>query len=157
MKISLIAAVANNNIIGYKNTIPWYIKSDLARFKSITNGKSVVFGRKTFESINKKLTNRRIIVVSRNVNLQLDDCIVVNSISDALQMCVNEDEVIIAGGQTIYESTIHLADSLYISFINQSFLGDTYFPHIDKNIFKEVYFEHVEDVINYKYSIFERK
>lgn len=133
--ISIIAAVAKNGIIGDKNNLPWYLPEDLKRFKELTTGKTVIMGRKTFESIfarlGKALPNRTNIVITRNKEYKVPEGVVVqSSLEDALRSYGGTDVFIIGGGE-IYRQAITLADRLYITHVDKEVAGDVSFPVID--------------------------
>lgn len=136
-KISLIAAMAKNRIIGKDNQMPWHLPADLKHFKSVTMSKPIVMGRKTFESIGRPLPGRRNVVISRNEGYNAEGCDVVNSINAALHLLKESDEVMIIGGGFLYSQTIDLADKLYLTFINLEVDGDTQFPNYDYLNLKE--------------------
>lgn len=134
MKISLIAAMGRNSVIGKDGKIPWHLSADLKYFKKMTMGKPVIMGRKTFDSIGKPLPGRDIIAVTRDAEVYRPEGIrVAGSIDAALATASNDevDEVMVAGGAQIYEQTIARADHLFITRINANFEGDTYFPDFD--------------------------
>lgn len=139
-KISIIVAVDENNAIGRDNELLCYLPNDLKHFKTVTSGHTVIMGRKTFESLPKgALPNRRNVVITRNNELSFAGCEMASSLESAIEMCAKEDEVFIIGGGTIYEQSIALADTLYLTRIHNSFEGvDTYFPKVDSNIWSEV-------------------
>jgi dihydrofolate reductase len=120
MKVSIIVAQASNRGIGYDNKLMWRQSDDLKRFKQLTTGHTVIMGRKTFDSIGKPLPNRKNIIISRKTDLQIDGCIVVNSIEAALQLAQNESasEVFIIGGGEIYALTLPISNTLYVTEIN---------------------------------------
>jgi len=127
--ISIIVAHANNRVIGKNNKMPWgKLKEDLKFFKEKTNGNTVIMGRKTYDSIGNPLPNRRNIIITRNKNLKIKNCEIVNSIEEALKISKNEKEVFIIGGGKIYEKVLPLANKLYITEIKDNFEGETYFP-----------------------------
>jgi dihydrofolate reductase len=139
MKISLIVAMASNRAIGLNNQMPWHLSADLKRFKQITMGFPIIMGRLTFEAIGRPLPGRTNIIVSRNLSYQQEGCVVVDSVDAAINHgCRLADEVFVIGGATLYEVTLPLADSLYITQINQDFEGDTFFPDFDTNDWIEV-------------------
>lgn len=125
--ISLIVAISQNNIIGKSNSLPWYYKEDLKYFKEVTTGKTVVMGRKTFDSIidrnNKPLPNRENVVVTRNVDYSYDGVVVVNNVKKYLLENKHKD-IFIIGGKTIYEETYSMVDRFYITHINKDYDGD---------------------------------
>lgn len=134
--IAMIAAVAENGVIGSDNAIPWRLSSDFAHFKRMTLGKPLIMGRKTFESIGKPLEGRTSIVVSRKADYRIDGVAVVSSLGEALELAQDvarrdgAGEVMIGGGATIYADAMPLADRLYISHVTLKPEGDTYFPQI---------------------------
>ncbi len=139
IKISIIAAVAKNGVIGNGGDIPWYLPSDFAFFKKTTLGKPIIMGRKTFDSIGKPLPKRTNIVVSRDNNYQRDDVIVIDSLEKAIEKAKmiakadGIDEIMIIGGAEIYRQAMPLANRLYISHVELNPKGDSFFPIIDKD------------------------
>ena len=138
MIISIIAAVADNMVIGNKNSLPWNLPADLEYFKKNTLGKPVIMGDKTFESIGKVLPGRKNIILSFNKDYKVEGCITVVSIEEALKEVGEDEEVMIAGGASIYKQFLPLANRLYLTFIHHNFKGDTYFPKFDISEWKEV-------------------
>lgn len=132
MKISIIAAVAKNNVIGYKNKLPWKIPTDLKHFKEITKGHSVLIGQKTFESIGKPLPDRINIILTDKKNYKQKGCLIAHSIEEAIAIAkkTGEKELMIAGGASIYKQFISLADKIYLTKVLHKFEGDTFFPKI---------------------------
>lgn len=142
MIISLIAAVAENNVIGKDNNLPWHLPTDMKYFRDTTMRHCVIMGRKNYDSIPLKyrpLEGRTNIVVTRQKDFIAEKCIVVNSIADAIEEAKkkNETEVFIIGGADIYKQTIEIADKLYVTHINHTFEGDAFFPKIDSNKWKK--------------------
>ncbi len=148
MIISLIAAVAKNNIIGGDNTLLWNLPADMKHFRTITSGHTVIMGRKTFESIGKPLPHRKNIVITQNINYMQEGIEIVHSLEEALRLTSlehgrnfeenqEEVEVFIIGGGEIYKQAFEKASKLYITEIHQDFDGDTSFPLIDKNDWQE--------------------
>jgi dihydrofolate reductase len=133
--IKIIVAVSKNGVIGGNNSLIWSLPNDMKRFKKITTGGAVVMGRKTYESIGRSLPNRRNIIISRDNNLFIDECEVVNSIEEAL-MLTNNDCFIIGGGE-IYKQALPITDVIYLTRIDEEFEGDTYFPELNKNYWFE--------------------
>jgi len=138
MIISIIAAVADNMLIGKDNKLPWNLPADLEYFKRNTLGKPVIMGAKTFESIGKPLPNRKNIILSLDENYKAEGCIVVTSIEKALKEVGDDEEVMIAGGASIYKQFLPLANRLYLTFIHHKFEGDAYFPEINFDQWKEL-------------------
>ena len=137
MKISLIVAVDEKNGIGKDNQLPWHLPADLLHFKKITTGFPIIMGRKTFDSIGKPLPNRRNIVISRQEDLEINGVEVCHSLNSAILLCKDESEVFIIGGAQIFEQSLNIADSLYLTVIQNDFDADTFFPELDKNQWKE--------------------
>lgn len=141
MPFSLIAAVAKNNCIGKNNKIPWNVPEDFQYFKKMTLGKTCIMGQATFESIlgylGKPLPGRQTVVVTLDKEYKAPEGVrVLHSLDDVFEQLKNED-VIICGGASIYRQTVNRVDTLYITEIDQTPDGDTFFPEIDKNIWQE--------------------
>jgi len=132
MKIAMIAAMANDRVIGLNGDMPWHLPDDLKFFKAKTTGKPVIMGRKTFESIGSRpLPNRPNIVISRNASLtfpKFPKVEVFSSIEQALDKYKSEPEVIIMGGGELYRQMLPRADRLYLTLIDANIEGDTFFP-----------------------------
>lgn len=128
MKISMIAAMANNRIIGKDNQMPWHLPADFAWFKQCTMGKPILMGRKTYESIGRPLPGRLNIVLSRDADLSIDGVTTVNSLEQAQQAAGNVEELMIIGGGSIYHTYLAMADTLYLTHIEADIDGDTQFP-----------------------------
>ncbi|MDY0200371.1 MAG: dihydrofolate reductase [Bacteroidales bacterium] len=139
--ISVIVAVAEDNVIGANNNLIWHISDDLKRFKALTTGHSIIMGRKTFESIGRPLPNRQNIVVSRNPNLEIEGCTVVPSLQAAFALSAKESEVFVIGGGELYRQALPLASKLYLTKVHKAFEGDTFFPDISMDEWREVYTE----------------
>ena len=137
MSISLIVAMARNRTIGINNTLPWRCPEDLKHFKALTMGHHMIMGRKTFDSIGKPLPGRTTVVVSRNENLQIEGCIVTHSLQQAIATCAGDSEIFIVGGADIYTQSLQLADTLYVTEIQQDVDGDAHFPAFDKSVWQE--------------------
>lgn len=127
-KISIVVAAAENNVIGHQGTMPWHVSSDLKNFKSITNGKPIVMGRKTFESIGRPLPGRQNIVVTRNSNWQADGVDVAANLDAAIDLAKNAAEIMIIGGGEIYAQALPMAARVYFTRIHAEPEGDTSFP-----------------------------
>ncbi len=138
MKLSIIVAMDDNYLIGKDNSLPWYLPADLAYFKKITIGKTILMGRKTYDSIGRSLPNRRNIIVSKNTKFKADNCEVVSSIDVALSLTNNDNELMIVGGSSFYDQTIDKVDRLYITEVKGTFDGDAYFPEFDRTKFIEL-------------------
>ena len=137
MRISLIAAMGKNRVIGKDNSLIWKLPEDMKRFRELTTGKPVIMGRKTFESIGRALPNRKNIVITRDKNYKAKGCTVVNSVKEALKAAKDADEVMIIGGSQVYQEFIPIANKMYITLIDKDFEGDAYFPEFDEAEWKE--------------------
>ena len=122
--INIIVAASLNNVIGKDNKLLWRQSADLKRFKELTTGKTVVMGRKTYDSTGKPLPNRRNIVITRQ-SIEIPGCEMVNSLEDAIKL---DNEIFIIGGGEIYQKSIILADKIFFTLIQTEVEGDTYFP-----------------------------
>jgi dihydrofolate reductase len=156
MIISLIAAMAENRVIGNKNAIPWNIPSDQKRFRDITLGHPIIIGRKTFEIIGRPLFGRKNIVLSRNANFQAKGSIVAHSLEEAFAACQGAGEVFVCGGGMVFRETISLAQRIYLTVVRRSYEGDTFFPEIPE-YFTEVKKEDMTDTPSYSVVIYERR
>lgn len=134
MELVLIAALAENRVIGYQGKIPWKIPEDLKRFRSLTLNHSIIMGRKTYESIGKPLDKRKNIVLTKDPKFNQSGVIICNSLEEALETCKNEGTVYVIGGQRVYEEAISKADRLEITHVHSSYKGDAFFPEIDITI-----------------------
>lgn len=161
--ISMIAAVAENRVIGNKNTIPWHLPADFKYFKEATLGKTVVMGLNTFNSIGgKPLPGRNHIILCNNLNyVPSADCVVARSIDEVVAMIKDIPEVFICGGASVYKQFLPLAQKLYLTYVHASPEGDTYFPEVNLAEWKEVKREdHKADdknVFDYSFVVLERK
>ncbi len=129
--ISLIVAMAKNGVIGRDNQLPWRLPADLAHFKSVTMGKPMVLGRKTWESLPGLLPGRRHIVVTRDPDFRAEGCELVHSLEQALEAAGEVSEVMIVGGGSIYKEMLPRADRLYLTLVDAEVEGETRFPEID--------------------------
>ncbi len=138
MKLSMIVAMGQNRVIGIDNKMPWHLPADLQWFKKTTLGSPIIMGRKTYESIGRPLPGRLNIILSRNTHLEIEGCTVVNTLSDALEIAKDADEVFITGGAHLYEKFLQDADLLYLTMIDADFEGDTFFPDYTQYAWKEI-------------------
>ncbi|WP_047980084.1 dihydrofolate reductase [Ornithinibacillus contaminans] len=137
--ISLLFAMDRNRLIGANNDLPWYLPNDLKFFKEKTTGNTIIMGRKTFDSIGKALPNRRNVVLSRN-NISLPDHVeLVNDISTILEWekANPTEEYFVIGGGVLFEHFLPHADRMYVTFIDEAFDGDVYFPVIVETEWQE--------------------
>jgi len=137
MKITLVAAIASNNVIGKENSLPWNIPEDLKRFKQMTSGHTILMGRKTFDSIGRPLPNRQNIVMTKDENFEREGIKVINGLDEALELIKKSNEdVFVIGGSKIYELFEPVANSLAITRILKDFEGDAFFPDINWNLWQ---------------------
>jgi len=137
MTVTLIAAVASNGVIGKDNDLIWRLPADMQYFKKHTLGKTVLMGRKTFESLRRPLKDRINVVLSRTLEEAPKGCELVRSIPEALER-YGRDELMVIGGAEIYKQALEFADRLRLTEIDQAFEGDTYFPSFDRTQWKLV-------------------
>jgi dihydrofolate reductase len=137
-KIALIAAMAQNRTIGVNNTLPWRIPADLQHFKRMTLGHHILMGRKTFDSIGKPLPQRTTVVITRDLNLQLDGCLMAHSLEEAIAVCGEVDEIFVVGGGEIYTQALRYADTLYLTEVQQTVVGDAHFPELNQSEWQEI-------------------
>ncbi|MDX1508215.1 MAG: type 3 dihydrofolate reductase [Woeseiaceae bacterium] len=130
MKISLIVAASANGVIGARGELPWHLPDDFAHFKAVTMGKSIVMGRKTWESIGRALPGRSNIVVTRQAGYEAQGAVVVDSIDRALAV-EEADEIMIIGGGQLYAELLPRADRVYLTHVDTELDGDTFFPPLD--------------------------
>ena len=131
MKISMVAAAANNHVIGKDNQLLWHLPEDLKFFKRTTLGFPIVMGRNTFESVGRPLPGRRNVVITTNRGLVLPGCEIVHSVEEALDLLKDQQEIMVVGGALIYRQFLPLAHRIYLTRVNASPEGDTFFPELD--------------------------
>ena len=137
MKITLVAAIASNNVIGKENSLPWNIPEDLKRFKQMTSGHTILMGRKTFDSIGRPLPNRQNIVMTKDENFDQEGIKVINDFDEALELIKeSNDDIFVIGGSKIYELFEPVANSLAITRILKDFKGDAFFPNINWDLWQ---------------------
>ncbi len=144
MKISLIAALADNGVIGRDNKLPWHLPGDLKYFKAVTYGKPVVMGRKTWESLGRPLPGRTNIVITRQPGYVANGAKVVATLEAALQLAEQvalidgQDECVVIGGAEIYALALPRCDRLYLTEVHAQVDGDAFFPPFDRTRWREV-------------------
>ncbi|HHF2857056.1 type 3 dihydrofolate reductase [Vibrio diabolicus] len=159
MIISMIAAMADNRIIGKDNQMPWHLPADFAWFKRCTMGKPVVMGRKTYESIGRPLPGRLNIVISREETLKIEGVTTVTSIEQALDVAGDVEEVMIIGGGAIYAACLPMANKLYVTHIEAAIDGDTQFPDWGdqfKETYSETYQADEKNAYNMRFTVLEK-
>ncbi len=137
--LSHIAAASQNNVIGFRNKLPWDIPEDLKFFQKKTKEHVIIMGRKTFESLGRPLPKRTNIIVSKNKNFKPQGCFVFPDINLAIQEAKNrseKDEIFIIGGGEIYRQSISKIQKIYLTRIHKEFKGDAFYPEIPKNQFQ---------------------
>jgi len=160
-RITIIAALARNRVIGRGNRMPWHISDDLKRFKALTMGHPVVMGRKTFESIGKPLPGRDNIVITHSHAFAAPGCRVLHSLAEALTATQGAAQVFVIGGAEIYALALPLADRLQLTEIEAAIDGDAYFPDFDRSAWREVSREPGRtaspDSLRYDFVTYERR
>ncbi len=166
MTVSLIVAAAENGVIGKDNDLIWHLPKDMQFFKKTTTGHHVIMGRKNFESIPDKyrpLPNRTNIIITRQTNYTAPNCIIVNSLKDALEIAKQngDNEPFIIGGGQIYKLALeaNLIDKIYLTKVHQAFEGDTFFPKLDESwteTSKEEYQADEKNAFNFDIIILEK-
>ena len=157
MKIALVVAVSQNNVIGRNNQLPWHLPEDLQYFKSVTMGKPILMGRKTFDSIGRPLPGRKNIVITRDLEWDAEGVEVVYSVDDALaagaDACAvaNSDEIMIIGGAQIYRDCLPIADRLYLTRVEAEIEGDAFFPDIDTKQWQKIAEKTPKEIDKYSY------
>lgn len=159
--ISIIVAVSEDWGIGKNNELLWTISEDLKRFKQLTYGKTVIMGKKTWESLPlKPLPGRKNVVLTDSQGECIDFSVTAYSIEDALKKCENEEEIFVIGGGSVYRQFMPFADRLYITHVHRKAPADVFFPAIDLNIWKIMEKEEFEvsrtNSIPYTYVVYER-
>ncbi|MGQ0657083.1 MAG: dihydrofolate reductase [Chromatiales bacterium] len=132
-------ALDENRIVGWDNTLPWHVPSDLKRFKKITMGKPVIMGRKTFQSIGKPLPGRRNVVLTKDRSFEAPGCLVIHDADDALRILSGSREVMVIGGGEVYRRFLPLAERIYMTVIHGGgFFGETSFPKYEESEWREI-------------------
>jgi dihydrofolate reductase len=136
--VTIVAAVADNGVIGRDGGLPWHIPEDLQRFKQLTMGHTLVMGRRTFESIGRALPGRRTVVVTRSVTWSTDAVVsIVHTLDEAME-AAGDDDVFVVGGAEIYRLSFPLAGRMALTEVHMSPEGDTWFPSPDWSQWREV-------------------
>jgi dihydrofolate reductase len=164
MKISLIVAVSRNGVIGIDNQLPWHLPEDLKYFKSVTMGKPIIMGRKTYDSIGRPLPGRTNIVITRDSSWQTEGVEVAQTLAQAMTLgqlaCAQADvdEAMVIGGEQIYRMTLPAADRLYLTEVQAEVEGDAFFPKFDAKDWHQVseQLPEVTDTHPYRFVVLER-
>ncbi len=132
MRISLIAALSENRVIGVGNRLPWRLPDDLKRFKKLTWGHPLIVGRKTYESIGKPLPGRKMIVLTAQPDFRLPPGVLLaDSLDKAFRLAAPAPEVFVGGGAKVYRQALPLAERLYLTLVRALLEGDHFFPIVD--------------------------
>jgi len=156
-EIALIVARARNGVIGRNNALPWRLRDDLQQFKRLTQGHTIIMGRKTWESLGRLLPNRRHIVISRQPDYHAEGITVVDSLPAAIAACSEGEQAFIIGGAQIYAQSLDLVDVLWITEVDAEVEGDAYFPAIPAGRFTEASRQHFDasEVNDYPFNMVE--
>lgn len=156
--IRIIAAVSRNGVIGKNGMMPWHVKEELAQFKALTTGGTVIMGRKTYQSIGKPLPDRNNIVISNTIHIRDENCVTVQSLEEALHTCESDENVWIIGGGALYRQAVHFCDEMYLSEMDVVMNdGDTWFPSFDEKDFTVETGEWHDASIPFRLKIYRRK
>jgi dihydrofolate reductase len=159
--ILLIAAIGQNNALGKDNDLLWHLPDDFKRFKTLTTGHPIIMGRKTFESLPKVLPNRQHIIITKQKDYTKEECIVVHSLKEALEVIPSTQDVYIIGGGAIYNQSIELAHKLEITKVHHVFDADVFFPEIKsdewKLEFEEFHSKDEKHSYDFTFQTFSRK
>jgi dihydrofolate reductase len=160
MTLSIIAAMAENRVIGRNNGLPWKLPADLQRFKRLTMGHTLLMGRKTFESIGRPLPGRTMLVMTRQKDFTAEGVQVAHSLEEAVRMS-SDQELFVAGGAQLYQQTLAECQRLYLTFIGAEFEGDAFFPKIHESqwllVSEESHEPDEKNAYPYCFRIYERK
>jgi len=157
MIISLIAAMAENRVIGRNGKIPWDLPVDRRRFRSLTMGHPVIMGRKTFKAIGHPLPGRKNIVLTRQTRFRAEGCVVAHDLRMALDACDGSDEVFICGGGEIYREALPYADRVYLTLVHADVAGEVGFPPLPPGEFRETGRTSAEGVPPCTFLVLERQ
>ena len=150
--LSIICGFDQNRLIGNNNALPWHLPADMAYFKKTTMSKPILMGRKTYESIGRPLPGRRNIIISRDESYRAEGCETAAGIQQAIDLVNEQQEVMLIGGSSLYEQTLPLAKTLYITEIHHQFSGDAWFPAINSDDWLESWREEHEADESNKYA-----
>jgi|TARA_B100001939_G_scaffold93560_1_gene80214 dihydrofolate reductase len=168
MLISLIVAHSSNRVIGIDGQLPWHIPDDLKYFKAITIGKPIIMGRKTFDSIGKPLPGRLNIIITKNTDLIIEECVVVNNLEAAITEAKNylkmqdseQEEIFIIGGAQIFKQSMQFVNKIYITEVHAEYAGDVFFGELSSNDWIEVsrdLHDSENDKIPFSFVIYKKK
>ena len=161
--LTIIVAIANENVIGKDNQLIWHLPEDLKRFKELTSGHKIIMGRRTFESLGRVLPNRKHIILCNDMEMNIEDenVEILSDISMLDKYINSEEECFVIGGATIYKLLMPYSNKMYITKIDKDFVGDVYFPEIKEEEWKEVDrkkgLKNEENPFDYDYITYIRK
>jgi dihydrofolate reductase len=155
MTISIIAAMAENGLIGNGNALPWHLPADMAHFKELTLGKPVLMGENTFLSIGRALKDRKNIVLSNKSDFSAENCLIAGSIEEAIDLADREgaEELMVIGGASVYRQFLPIANKMYLTIIEGDFNGDIFFPEYNRGEWEVVEAKKHGKDINNPYSL----
>jgi dihydrofolate reductase len=158
--VTLIAAASDNHALGKQNQLLWHLPDDFKRFKEKTSGHFIVMGRKTFDSLPKRLPNRTHIIITRQKDYVVADCLIAHSLSEALAMCPKNEEVFIIGGAEIYKQALEIADKIELTRVHHIFDADAFFPEINPSewelVFEERHDRDDKHLFDYTFQTFKK-
>ena len=157
-KISLIAAMGENRVIGIENRLPWHMPADWENFHRITGGKPFIMGKNSYLAPDKLLSSKQNLILAHTPNFDLcQNCDMVNSIDQAIKKLKNEKEIFILGGASVFSQTLHFANYMYLTIIHAEFKGDVWFPEYDESDWEVIRsdFHHKDEANPYDYTFLE--
>lgn len=138
MRINIVVAKSENDVIGRDGDLPWRLSADLQHFKATTFGHPLVMGRKTHESIGRPLPGRQNIIVTRQADYRAAGCTIADSLEQAIAGALPAEEIMVIGGATLYAAALPLTDRIYLTEVHARLDGDTHFPPLDRKAWREV-------------------
>jgi dihydrofolate reductase len=162
-KISLIAAMSQNWVIGFQNQLPWKpIAEDWANLKVVTAGKKMIMGRKSYESPHRVFSETGNIVITSNPNYEVESGFeIASNLTEALQKYVSEEEVFILGGEQVFKEAITLADKIHLTIVHRDLVGDTFFPKFPEDDFEIIqqtdFQKDIENNLPFSIIVYQRK
>ncbi len=158
-RLSIIAAVARNRVIGQGNRLPWHLPEDLQHFRRLTMGHAILMGRRTYESIGRPLPGRTTVILSRDPHYRVEGCLTATSLEQALGLCTGDPEVFCVGGAELYAQALPLAGRVYLTEIQREYAGDAFFPELSPQAWEETHREvHTRpDGLEYHFVTYRRK
>ena len=161
MTLAIIVATDEQGLIGKDNDLPWRLSADLQYFRGVTMGKPIVMGRNTHESIGRALPGRHNVVITSDQTYQAGGCSVVHSIDEALALCVDDEEIMVMGGASLYTQLLPQADKLYLTRVHANLEGDTWFPDWHESdwleISREDYLADDKNEYDYSFVVYEKR